>query len=235
MKTGFSMIGLLLLATAAVAGEMRNWTFGQSGKTVKAELVAFTGDSVTLKDTEGKTISVPIAYLNDSDRSYLAAERPKQWKKIEVVKLESAESAGRYKRCTVRGSGLNGEVYLQRLPQAAEAILNNRNAQAAQIASLSNRIELKNRAVKQAKAATPPTASVNRAYRRAVAAEHAQINQEARDVKTSQANLSKLRKSYEDSISKTREQTTVKMRNTGQEYKGLAIWECSSENGNGKR
>jgi hypothetical protein len=226
MKTNLGVVGLLLMATVATAGEVRTWTFDQSGKTVNAELIAFAGDSVILKGADGKTSSVPIAYLSESDRNYLAAERPKQWKQIEVVKLENAESPGRYHKCTVRGTALNGEVYLQRLPPAIEALLNNRNAQATQITTLSNRIESENRAVQQAKATLPSTAQVNRVYRRTVAAERARVDREAKDVKSARTNLTKLQKSYEDNVKRTKEQATVKMRNTGLEYKGLPVWEC---------
>jgi hypothetical protein len=226
MKIGLSVIGLLLVAMGATAAEMRTWTFEQSGKTVQAELIAFAGDSVILKGEDGKTTSVPTAYLSAGDRDYLAAERPKQWKQIEIIKLENAESPGRYKKCKVRGTALNGEVYLQRLPPAVEAILNNRNAQATQITTLSNRIQIENHAVQQAKAALPSAAQANPVYRRTVAAERAQVNHEANDVKNSRTNLTKLQKSYQDYVTKTKEQATVKMRNTGLEFNGLPVWEC---------
>jgi hypothetical protein len=226
MKIGLSMIGLLVLAAVANAAETRTWTFEQSGKTVRAEFIAFAGDSVILKGADGKSFSVPTAFLSEGDRNYLSAERLNQCKQIEVVKLENAESSGRYNKCIVRGAALNGEVYLQRLPTAVEAILNNRNAQAVQIASVSNRIELENHAVEQAKATLPSTAQSNRAYRRAVAAERAQVSQEAKDVKNARTSLAKLQKSYQDYVKKTKEQATVKMRNTGQEFNGLPVWEC---------
>lgn len=226
MKTGLNVIGLLLVATVATAAEMRTWTFEQSGKTVQAELIAFADDSAILKGEDGKTSAVPIAYLSAGDRDYLAAERPKQWKRIEVLKLKNAESPGRYKKCTVRGTALNGEVYLQRLPPTVEAILNNRDAQTTLITTLSNRIESENHAVQQAKATLPSTAQGNRIYRRTVAAERAQVDREAKDVKNGHTNLTKLQKSYEDYVKKTKEQATVKMRNTGQEHKGLPVWEC---------
>lgn len=226
MKNGFRVIGLLLAATAMAAAETRTWTFEQSGKTVQAELIAFVGDAVTLKGADGKTFSVPIAYLTESDRHYLAAERPKQWKQIEVVKLDAAETAGRYQKCNVRGSGMNGEIYIARLPRSAEAILNNRNEQATQITNLSSRIESESHAVQQAKAAVPSAANGNRTYRRAAAEERAKVNVEAQDVKNARTNLAKLQKSYADYIKKTKDQTTVKMRNTGLTCKGLSVWEC---------
>ena len=141
MKTELSAMGLLLLATAFAAAEMRTWTFEQSGKSIQAELITFAGEAVTLKGADGKTVSVPIAYLTESDRAYLAAERPKQWKQIEVVKLDATESARRYKKCTVRGTGVNGDIFIALLPPSVEAILNNRNQQALQITNLSNQIE----------------------------------------------------------------------------------------------
>ena len=104
------MIGLLLAAAAVAAAETRTWTFEQSGKTMQAEVAGFSGEAVNLKRADGETVSVPIAYLTESDRDYLAAERTKQWKQIEVIKLDTAGSGGRYKKCTVRGSGVNGEA-----------------------------------------------------------------------------------------------------------------------------
>jgi SLA1 homology domain 1, SHD1 len=226
MKNGFRVVGLLLAMTAVAAAEARTWTFEQSGKTVQAELVAFVGDAVELKGADGKTFSVPIAYLTESDRAYLAAERPKQWKQLEVLKLEAAESVGRYQKCTVRGSAVNGEIFITLLPPSVEAILNNRTERALQLTNLSNQIESENRAVRQAKAALPSTAYGNRAYRNTVAAERAQVKLAANDLKNARTNLAKLQKSYDDYVKKTRNQTTVKARNTGVTREGLPVWEC---------
>ena len=140
MNGGLRMIGLLLTATAVAGAEMRTWTFEESGKTVQGEVLGFTGDAVTLKRLDGKTFSVPVAYLTETDRVFLVAERAKQWKEVEVLKLEGEESSGRYKKCTAHGQGVNGEVLVQRLPAAVEAVLNARNQQAAPILVLSNRI-----------------------------------------------------------------------------------------------
>jgi hypothetical protein len=226
MKNGLRVIGLLLATTAAATAETRTWTFEQSGKTMQAELVAFAGDAVTLKGADGKSVSVPVAYLSESDRAYLTAERPKQWKQIEVVKLDAAESAGRYKKCAVRGNGVNGEIFITLLPPSVEAILNNRNQQAGQITNLSNQIESENRAVQQAKAAVPSAAHGNRAYRNTVAAERTQVNLAANDVKNARTNLAKLQKSYDDYVKKTKDQMTVKVRNTGAAHEGLPVWQC---------
>jgi hypothetical protein len=226
MKSGYRVVGLLLTSIAIAAAGTRTWTFKESGKTLQAELIVFAGDAVTLKGADGKSVSVPVANLSESDRHYLAAERPKQWKQVEVVRLNAAESAGRYHRCTVRGNGVNGEIFITLLPSSVEAMLNNRNQQAVQITNVSSRIESENRAVQQAKAAVPSTANGNRTYRHAVAAERAKVNAEAQDVKNARTNLAKLQKSYDDYIKKTKDQATVKMRNTGLTVKDLPIWEC---------
>jgi hypothetical protein len=238
MKTGFLVNGLLLSASVVMAAEMRTWTFTQSGKTMEAEVAGFSGDAVMLKDADGQTVSVPIAYLTQSDRDYLAGEQSKQWKQVEVIKLDAAGSTGRYQKCSVRGSDVNGDVLVAHLPSSVEAILNNRNQQATQITNLSNRIDSENRAVQQAKATLPSTAYGNWAYRRAVATQRAQVNLEAQDVKTAQGNLAKLQKSYDDYNKKTKDQTTLKMRNTGLTIGGLPVWECydarHSGSGSGK-
>jgi hypothetical protein len=52
------------------------------------------------------------------------------------------------------------------------------------------------------------------------------VNQEAKEVKNGWTNLAELQKSYDDYLKKTKDQTTVKMRNTGVVYKGLPVWEC---------
>jgi len=220
------MIGVLLTATAVAGAEMRTWTFEESGKTVQGEVLGFAGAAVTLRGADGKTFSVPIAYLTESNRAYLAAERAKQWKEVEVVKLEGEESAGRYKKCSVHGQGVSGEILIQRLPSAVEAILNARNQQAAPIAALSQQIKNENQAVQQAKASIPTGTLGYGPYRQAVRVERAQVDMAAKDLKSARTNLGNLQKSYDDYVEKTKRQTMVKMRNTGVLYKGLAIWEC---------
>ena len=71
----FWVIGLLLVATVVAAAETRTWTFEKSGKTVRGEVVGFDGNSVILKLPEGKTFSVVISYLIESDRDHLSAKR----------------------------------------------------------------------------------------------------------------------------------------------------------------
>ena len=224
MNNRLCAIGLLLTATAVAGAEMRTWTFEESGKTVEGEVLGFTGDAVTLKRADGKTFSVPIAYLAQNDRAYLVAERGRQWKEVEVVKLEDDE--GRYKKCTVHGPGVSGDILIQHLPAAVEAILKTRIQQAAPITALSEKIKNEDRAVQQAKASIPAGAPRYGAYGQEVRMERAQVNMAAQDLKNARTNLAKLQKSYDDYVEKTKSQTVVKMRNTGVLYKGLAVWEC---------
>jgi len=226
MYTGLRVIGLLLVATSIAVAELRTWTFEQSGATMRGEVVGFTGDAVTLRGEDGKTVSVRIAYLIASNRAYLAAERAKQWKEVEVVKLVGEQSAGLYKKCSVRGKDVRSEILVEHLPPAVEALLDKRSQLEAQITNLSAQVDSQNQAVQQAKAAIPAGRSGNRAYRRAVAAERAQVDRASKSLKTAQASLAKLQKSYDDSVKKTKDQTVVKMRDTGVVYKGLPIWEC---------
>jgi hypothetical protein len=226
MNGGIWIIGLLLTATAVAGAEMRTWTFSESGKTVQGEVLGFTGDAVNLKRVDGKTFSVPIAYLTETDRVFLVAARALQWKDVEVLKIEGEESAGRYKKCTVHGQGVNGDILVQRLPAAVEAILNARNQQAAPILVLSNRIKFDTQAAQQAKASVPAGASPYGRYGQAVRVERAEVKSANQDMKSAKTNLAQLQKSYDDYVEKTRSQTIVKMRNTGVLYKTLAVWEC---------
>jgi hypothetical protein len=226
MNTGLRVIGLLVTATAVAVAEMRTWTFEESGKTVQGEVLGFARTAVTLKGADGKTFSVPIAYLTASNRTYLAAERAKQWKEVEVFRLDGEESGGRYKKCTVHGEGVNGQILIQSLPSAVEAILNARNQRAAPIAALSQQIKNENQAVQQAKASIPTGSSGYGPYRQAVRVERAEVDMAAKGLKSARTNLANLQKSYDDYVEKTKSQTMVKMRNTGVLYKGLAMWEC---------
>ena len=62
--------------------------------------------------------------------------------------------------------------------------------------------------------------------RRAAAAQRGQLNAAASDLNGLQANLNKLQKAYDESVQKTKNQTMVRMRNTGIVYKGLPLWQC---------
>jgi hypothetical protein len=235
MKTALRVVGLLLAATAVAMAQMRTWTFEKSGKTMQGEVVGFAGDTVTIKRPDGQAFSVPIAYLTESNRVDLAAERVKQWKEVEVVKLEGVTSAGRYRRCIVQGKEVNGEILIQLLPASVEAILNSRNQQAAQIADLAERIENQDHAVQRADLVTPIGAGGDPAYVDAVMAQRKQVNLASLDVTDAKVNLAKLQAAYADYIDKTRAATTVKMitvkmKNIGFVYEGLPVWEILLKN-----
>jgi hypothetical protein len=226
MKTVLRVMGLLLAAAAVAVAEMRTWTFEGSGRTMEGEVAGFRGKDVTLKGVDGKTVSVPIANLSWGDRTYLAREPARQWKEVEVAKLDVAGSAGRYKKCTVHGASVSGDIYVELLPRSVETILQDRNKQAAPIAELSAQIENQNRAVQEAKGAAPTKGARNRVYRRAAAAQRAQVNVETSNLNALRAEQAKLQKAYDDSVQKTKSQTVVRMRNTGTLYKKLPVWEC---------
>ena len=225
MNIGLLVTGLLLVWTTIAAAEMRTWTFEQSGTTMRGEVVGFTGDAVTLKRDSGKTVSVRIAYLAEGDRAYLTAERAKQWKEVEVVSL-SGVAGGPYRECSVRGADAKGAILISHLPAPVEAILNSRNQQTLQISNATAQVESQKATLEDDNAAIPNNTSGNRAYRHAVAAERAQASRDSKGLKASQDNLAKLQKAYDDSVKKTKDQTMVKMRNTGVVFKGLAVWEC---------
>lgn len=226
MKPVLCLAGITIVATAVVAADMRTWTFEKTGKTFEAEVAGFTDNAVTLRETSSRTVSVPIAYLSKSDRLYLAGEQAKQWKTVEVLKLDASTSIGRYKKCKVQGAGTGGEIYIERLPGSVQVVLLERNRQAAPIAALSNEIDARKQAVQEAKVGVPTKNVKGRAKRREAARQRGQVNVEASNVNGLEANLAKLQKSYDESVQKTRNQTLVRMRNTGVIYKGLPLWQC---------
>ncbi len=218
------VVGLLLAATEVAFAEMRTWTFRQADKTLEGEIIGFTGKAVTLREPSGRIVSVPLANFSSSDRSYLAAERGKQWKEVEVAKLDIAGSGGRYKKCTVHGAEVSGEIFVAGLPRAVEAVLQERIKQAAPMVELSKQVESQRRDLQEAKAAAK--APRNRAYRREAAAERRDINVETSNLNALEARLAELQKAYDESVRKTKDKTMVKMRTTGLRYKELPIWEC---------
>ena len=226
MNVELRIIGSLLVLATSAAAEMRIWTFEKSGKTLEAEVAGFTDDSVTLKDVGGKTVSVRIAYLSKSDRAYLAMEKAKQWTEVEVLKLDASTAIGRYRKCVARGTGVNGEIYIERLPVPVLTVLQDRNRQAAPIAQLSSQIESRKRAVQEAKSAVPTKGGGAYGQRRAAAAQRSQLNVETSDINGLEVNLARLQKAYDESVQKTKHQTVVRMRNTGIIYQGLPLWQC---------
>jgi SLA1 homology domain 1, SHD1 len=226
MKTKQCLLALMLAATAVAGAEMRTWTFEKSGKTLEAEAAGFTDNAVTLKEADGKTVSVPIAYLSKNDQAYLASAQAGQWKEVEVVKLDASTAVGRYKKCTARGAGVDGDIYIERLPASVVSVLQTRNQQAAPIDELSKEIEARKHGVQDDKAALPDKGPKSRAQRRAAKAQRAQVNVETSDLNGLQVNLDKLQKEYDASVAKTKSQTVVRMRNTGVVYKSLPLWQC---------
>jgi hypothetical protein len=227
MNTGLRVIGLLLTITGVAVAEMRTWTFEQSGNTMRAEVVGFVGDTVTLKRDDGHTVSVRISYLAESDQAFLKTERAKQWKNIEVISLDGVQSAGQYKKCTVSGSGVKGEILIKDLPPAVEAVLKNRSQTTVQISNLTAQVETDKAALDEAKASVPPKTSGNRVVRRANSTQRAPLTKASGDLKLSEMKLAEAQKSYQESVNKTKDQTMVKMRNTGLVYQRLSVWECS--------
>ncbi|WP_411847057.1 SHD1 domain-containing protein [Roseibacillus persicicus] len=63
------ILPLLLLATSLTA-EVRTWT-SQAGSKIEAEVVEVAGDKVTLKRSDGKEITAPIASLSEADQKFL--------------------------------------------------------------------------------------------------------------------------------------------------------------------
>lgn len=226
MKTKLSGAGVLLLAGLAALAQTRTLVL-KSGARVEGEIVAIGPDAATIKRaSDGKVYSLPLMYLSDSNRLELAAARAGQWQPIEVIRLEGSASAGRYRRCLVRGTNVDEVILVQMLPENVEAILKNRNAQASQIAALSHRIESRDWAVQRADAITPTTATGDPDYVNAVLAQRAQVNLAIVDLNQAKTNLARLEQSYADYLDQTRADTIVQMKKAGLIYEGLPVWEC---------
>jgi len=225
MKTGLRIIALLLVAAAIAAADMRTWTFQTSGKTMQAEVVGFAGDTVTLKCPDGKIFSVRIAYLTESNRVALVAERAKQWKTVKVVKIERALSSDNKElRCVVQGQEVNGEILIQRLPASVETVLNNRDQQAAEIADLRSWIESKEKELRQTQAAVN---DVSMAILSNLHAPTYFVRETARlSLDDARADLAKLQMALAEYIEQTETTLFVKIRNTSLVYQGLPVWEC---------
>jgi hypothetical protein len=61
----------LSVVASARAQEPRAWTDDPGGFRVEAEFLAFAGDRVNLRRTDGREIAVPIARLSESDKTFL--------------------------------------------------------------------------------------------------------------------------------------------------------------------
>lgn len=215
------VLAVLLAATVCAAAEMRTWNLN-SGSTMEAEIVGFPNpESVTVKRSDGKLFILPVAYLTSADRAYLDAERAKQWKEVSVDKVLGTV-ASRYKKCAVSGSGVGGEILVAMLPARAEALLNNRQQQEAQIADLDSQIQNDSTASHDANAAAKHG---TRAYRRANKLQASLANKDAAQAKIS---LAKLKADYADYVKKTKVDTALLMKNIGLRCEGLSVWECQT-------
>jgi hypothetical protein len=221
MNPNLSALAVLLAATAVAASEMRTWNF-KSGASMEAAIVAFPGPgTVEVKLSDGKMFTLPAAYLTDADRTYLGAERAKQWKQVSVDKVLG--TVGHYKKCAVSGKDVGGEILVAMLPSQAEAVLNNRQQQEAQIADLNSRIQDDSSVARGATAAAARRG--NRAYRNA---NRAQANLATQDEAEAKTNLDQLKADYAEYVKKTKTATTVLMKNTGLVYEHLPVWECQA-------
>lgn len=212
-------LAVLLAATASSVAEMRTWTF-ESGTTMEAEIVAFPSpQTVKVKRSDGKMFTLPASSLVTADRAYLDAEQARQWKEVSVDKVVGIVAA-RYKRCAVSGSGVGGQILVALLPTQAEAVLNNRQQQEAQIAELDSRIQADGSASRDENMAAKHG---NRAYRNVNRAQARLATQDESEAKFS---LTKLKADYAEYVKRTKAATTLLMKNTGLVCEGLPVWEC---------
>lgn len=224
MKSKLGAAALLLALAVTSLAETRTWTFEKSGKTIEAEVVGFSGTNrVSLRGVDGKTFSVRVAYLVESNRVYLASALADQWKEVEVVKLEGTASAGRYKKCTVRINGGNDVILVDLLPPAVEAILTSRNQQAAQIAEMQD--------WKQANIQTlTPVEIVMRDPSMSLGYNTNPVyrvqDMSALRTEAAETNLVELETAFADYNAQTKAATTLKMKKTSLVYEGLPVWEC---------
>ena len=209
----------LLAATIMASAEMRIWTF-KSGATMEAEIVAFPSpDVVKVKRSDGKVYTLPSAYLAAADRAYLETERAKQWKEVSVNKLLG--TVGPYRKCSVSGKDVGGDILIARLPAEAAAVLNNRQEQEAQIADVTSQIQNDSSVVRDAHAAA--TIQGSRGYRRA---NRTQAKLATQDEASAKISLEKLKNDYAEYVKKTKATTTLLMKNTGLVSSGLPVWGC---------
>ena len=224
VKRELGVIGLLLAVTAVPVAELRTWTFEKSGKTIQAEVVNFVGTNlVTLKGADGKTFSVPIAYLTATNRAYLAAERAAKWKEVEVVRLEGTASGGRYKKCSVRAKDMDDVVLVDLLPPAVETILKNPESAGAEIAELQSWIKSNAQGLTRStllcrSRSTTGGHDTNAVYR-------------VKDMPRSKSRKRKptcpgLKQPIPITTPRPRRRRLSKMKKTSLVYEGLPVWEC---------
>ncbi len=72
MKYGFAVIFGFLVAVSSIQDSLaRTWTQAATGKKIEAEILKVEGENVVLKLGGGKTASVPIASLSESDQEFI--------------------------------------------------------------------------------------------------------------------------------------------------------------------
>ena len=220
MRTELGVAGVVLMAAMAAAGEMRTWTFEHSGKTMQGEAVGFAGDSVTLKRPDGKTVSVKTAYLSESDRNYVEKARAEEWKEVEITSLEGTISVGRYRKCRVQGK-VTGQILIQLLPPNVEATVRRLTEQVAQIEYLKSWIDAKTTQLRHAEAFVhDANLSDQNTYYYIKRTVWVSLDDAKED-------LPKLQEAYAQSLIDTKAARTLKLKNTGFVYDGLAVWECA--------
>ncbi len=208
---------LFFAATGIATAEMRTWNL-KSGATLEAEIVSFpTPKTVQIKRSDGKVYTLQESYLSDDDQAYLEGERQKQWKEVSVDKILATVSGGRYKKCSVSGKEVPGQILVTMLPAQIEPILTKRQQQENQITALNDRIQSDD---------TTSHQSANGGSRAARNAAKTAAKTASQDETSSKTNLTKLKADYDDYVKKTKPTTTLMMKNTGVAYEGLQIWEC---------
>tara|TARA_B100000963_G_scaffold319329_1_gene301116 strand:- start:342 stop:1103 length:762 start_codon:yes stop_codon:yes gene_type:complete len=108
MKTLILLLVFCLVATCNA--ELRTWT-SIVGTKIEAELVALTGNQVTLKTAAGKTLKLPLNKLSKADQQFLTAKsslREPAKEEIPVdpnLKYEVKDSAVTISKCDKKASG----------------------------------------------------------------------------------------------------------------------------------
>jgi len=70
MKISLGLLFALVVSGSAIA---RTWTEAESGRTIEAELLSVSDDRVTLQRSDGRTVTIPVASLSETDREFVAA------------------------------------------------------------------------------------------------------------------------------------------------------------------
>ena len=74
MKTLGIFLSFIFCATTAFAEEKTQWT-SAAGTAIEATMISQTGDSITLRKPDGKTITVKLNQLSEVDQKWVIAQR----------------------------------------------------------------------------------------------------------------------------------------------------------------